>query len=108
VAKIVQQPEVTWRGKPVPQAFVRFSTHFHQDTFVINKTLEEAIAFAIGALSSKEQAELAAYLRKLLSGKYDESDLKGLMNRTPSGLFFKRGVRSMLEAALAQVEAAKR
>ena len=104
MAKAVPRPAVTWRGKPVPDAFVCFSTGFHQDAFVLHATLEEVVAMALGMVYPQERTALAGYLRRLLGGKYDDSDLKGLWNRMPSAFFAARGVRQVLEEALKQIE----
>lgn len=103
MSRIIRDADVTWRGKPVPDALVRFSRMFHQDASDIHGTPDAIVVSAIASLTGGERAELAAYLRKLLSGKYDDSDLKGLWNRLPASINISRGVRDVLETALNQL-----
>lgn len=92
---------VTWRGKPVPESFIRFTSGFHQDAFKIYGTLDAATLAAVDFVYPKERTELSAYLRKVLSEKFDDSDIKGLWNRTNTNFFVSgSGVRQVLEAAL--------
>jgi hypothetical protein len=106
--KALPSREVSWRGKPVPDAFVSFAKGFHQDVFVFHATLEEASAASLHMLHAAERAALAAYLRKLLGGKYDNSDLKGLWNRVQSGMSASRGIRELFEMALKQIESGEK
>jgi hypothetical protein len=80
---------------------------FHQDALVLHGTLEDVVIAAIGFVPTAERGEFAAYVRKLLSGKYDDSDLKGLWNRLPADIFATRGVRQILEMALEKIDGMK-
>lgn len=105
--KALPPRDVTWRGRKVPPAFVHFSMGFHQDAFVLHSSLEDVVICAIGFVPRAERGEFAAYVRKLLSGKYDDSELKGLWNRLPTDISAKRGVRQILEMALEKIDRLK-
>jgi hypothetical protein len=96
-----------WRGHPVPPAFVKFCRLFHQDTTVIYGSIDRAIAdYVQNFLSAPERDEVQKYLEKLLSGKYDDSDLKGLMNRMPTAFFFNsRRAKALLQTTFNELKA---
>ncbi|HEY8161304.1 MAG TPA: hypothetical protein VIF34_03425 [Methylocystis sp.] len=67
----------------IPEVFdSRIRAHFHQDTFLLYRTLEDAINDSIDGLEGKKAHVILEFLDEALSGKYSDVDLATIWNRT--------------------------
>ncbi len=99
----------------IPNAFDSIGNSFHQDTFLLYKTLDDAIRASIRSLSPSQCLIAKNFLDELLSGKYSDEELVAVWRKTPAGsggFAISRGeegdaaaflglIRSALETSLA-------
>ncbi len=60
----------------IPEAFLKLTAYFHQDIDLIYPTGEGLIEDALAALTAKERNAVKTYLIDLVSGKYNEKQLR--------------------------------
>lgn len=94
----------------IPQEFNDLCACFHQDTFLLYSTFDDAITDAVGGLDKDRRDVVRRFLTKMLDGRHDDSDLKHVWRRTPAKIHFSgtRGVRAVFELMRAAVEEADR
>ncbi len=81
----------------IPQEFKDLCAQFHQDAFVEYHTFGDAIAGAVGALRKDEREVVRKFLARILSPRYDDSELKRAWRMTPAQIHFPgtKGVRTL-------------
>jgi hypothetical protein len=88
-----------------PPTFAWFAAQFHQDTWVLHRSLESAVGAALGALTQPQKVELRRYLESV---RDDQGvSFRRRWNETSSALNAsdEAGARSILAATLAQLGA---
>jgi hypothetical protein len=69
----------------VLEAFNKLANSFHQDTFLIHKTLDDAIQASVRSLTPAERAAAKSYVDELLNGTYNDQRLAEIWNKSPAG-----------------------
>ncbi|WP_316169023.1 MULTISPECIES: hypothetical protein [unclassified Bradyrhizobium] len=82
----------------IPVAFVTFCQRFHQDIFVIHKTMEGAIRSALPR-EEKARRDLAAFILKLRDQNLSDQQLSEIWRRCNSEFHF-RGLRAFLDEVI--------
>jgi hypothetical protein len=100
---------VAARPIAIPQEFSDLCACFHQDTFLLHATFQDAIIDAVGGLDKARRDVVRGFLTKILDARHDDSDLKHVWRRTPAQVHFSgtRGVRQAFELMLAAVQEAE-
>ncbi|MGJ0391989.1 MAG: hypothetical protein ACR650_04425 [Methylocystis sp.] len=75
----------------IPEAFLKLTTYFHQDIDLIYPTGEGVIEDALAALTSKERNVVKTYLVDLVSGRYDEKQLRAIWRSAKADISPFRG-----------------
>lgn len=75
----------------IPEAFLKLTTYFHQDVDLIYPTGEGLIEDALAALTVVERNAVKRYLIDLVSGRYDENQLRVIWRSTKADISPFRG-----------------
>jgi hypothetical protein len=94
----------------IPQEFKDLCACFHQDTFRLYPTFDDAIADAVGGLRKDQRDVVRRFLTKILDQRHDDGELKRAWRRTSAQIHFPgtKGVRAVFELMQAAVEEAER
>lgn len=75
----------------IPEEFLKFTIYFHQDVDEIYSTGEELVQDALDQLTPREREVVKNYLDELVSGKYDEMQLREIWRNTRADISPFRG-----------------
>jgi hypothetical protein len=75
----------------IPEAFLKLTSYFHQDVDLIYPTGEGLIEDALAALTAAERNVVKRYLIDLVSGRYDEIQLRVIWRSTKADISPFRG-----------------
>jgi hypothetical protein len=75
----------------LPGAFLKMTAFFHQDIGVLYPTGEEIVEGALAQLTPQERDSVKHYVDELLSGRYDEAQLREIWRNTRAEISPFRG-----------------
>jgi hypothetical protein len=75
--------------RATPEPLVKIAAAFHQDVFVVNSSLEEAVTKAIAGLTPAERTEAKAFLAVLLAGGQEPGAVRHVWRRLPTEIVIR-------------------
>ena len=66
----------------IPEAFLKLTSYFHQDVDLFYPTGKGLVEDALSALTSEERQVVKDYPLDLVSGRYDEKELRVIWRST--------------------------
>ena len=75
----------------IPEAFLKLTSYFHQDVDLFYPTGKGLVEDALSALTSEERQVVKDYPLDLVSGRYDEKELRVIWRSTKADISPFRG-----------------
>ena len=86
----------------MPREFKCFCSRFHQDAFVINPRVEDAIEAALKPFNGRQRKVLEEFISGLMSSDISDTELNDLWSGSGAD-FYLRGARRFFSEVLNQL-----